>query len=548
MATMKLRFDDSLEYQHDAINAVCDVYEGLPTGNPVFSISYNTGLGFKVSELGIANPDLPQDEMILGNVQRVQERNGITKISALPLREFAIEMETGTGKTYVYLRTAFELNKRYGFRKFVIVVPSIAIREGVLHSIETMRDHFRTLFGTPFDAFVYDGKQSNQLRGFAMANAMQIMVINIQAFQRDFKDEAGPRRGGGNVIYREQDRLNGWRPIDFLQQTRPFVIVDEPQKVQGTASHVALTRLNPCSLVQYSATFDSPTKLYRLGPIEAHQQRLVKQIEVASVLEQLDGNNAYVRLLKVDIAKQRVQLEINIGQGDAVARKPVWVKQRSDLYELSKHRLEYQDRWVVDDLSFDPVDGYVDFDNGQAVTLGASTGGLDDEVMRAQVHETVREHLEKELRLTSQGIKVLSLFFIDRVANYRQYGEDGAESLGKIGQWFEESYRELTSKGRFASLGVDDVGAIHDGYFSVDKKGRVKDTTGKTADDESTYDRIMRNKERLLSFSDPLRFIFSHSALREGWDNPNVFQICTLKETKSIDNKRQELGRGLRLP
>jgi type III restriction enzyme len=302
-------------------------------------------------------------------------------------------------------------------------------------------------------------------------------------------------------------------------------------------------------MVQYSATFDSPNKVYRLGLIEAHQQRLVKQIEVASVLEEIDGNTAYVNLLRVDIDKQRAQIEINTGSGDKVQRKTFWIKQRDDLYTESGERLEYQDQWVVDTISFDPEYGYIDFANGQSVALGQSKGSLDDDVMRAQVHETVREHLEKELRLRDQGIKVLSLFFIDKVANYRVYHDDGTESLGKIGQWFEEPYTELTAKyERFRPLAVDDVSAIHDGYFSIDKKGRIKDTTGKTADDESTYDRIMKNKEKLLSFDDPLRFIFSHSTLREGWDNPNVFQICTLKETKSVDSKRQEIGRGLRLP
>lgn len=546
MATMKLRFDDSLEYQQEAIAAVTDLFDGLPPGNPVFSIAYNTDIGLRVSELGIANPDMPDPDRLLANLHAVQERNGITKVTALATPEFAVEMETGTGKTYVYLRTAFELNRQYGVSKFIIVVPSVAIREGVQHSIVTMKSHFEALYSTKFDHVVYDGKQSNQLRAFAQANTMQLMVINIQAFQRDFEKEGGR---GGNLIYRENDRLNGWRPIDYLQETRPFVIIDEPQKVQGKASQAGLARLNPSCMVQYSATFSSPYKVYRLGPIEAHQQRLVKQIEVSSVVEEIDANQAYVQLLNVDIDKQRARIEINTGQGDTVTRKSFWVRQRDDLYTRSGERLEYDGQWIVDTISFDPDNAYVEFANGQEVTLGQAKGSLDDDVMRVQVYETVREHLEKELRLKDQGIKVLSLFFIDRVANYRVYDDEGHESLGKIGQWFEAAYTELTTKyQRFQPLAVDDVGAIHDGYFSVDRKGRVKDTSGKTADDESTYDRIMRNKEKLLSFDDPLRFIFSHSALREGWDNPNVFQICTLKETKSVDSKRQEIGRGLRLP
>lgn len=547
---MKLKFDGSLEYQQDAINAVCDLFDGLPLAESSLSISVNTGF-YRVSELGIGNQDQIDRDQMLGNLQAIQERHKITKVAALNALEFAIEMETGTGKTYVYLRTAFELNRRYGFKKFVIVVPSVPIREGVLHSIATMAEHFKTLYGVPFDHFVYTSKQANQLRSFATSNTMQLMVINIQAFQRDFKEDTTTlsKRGAGNVIYREQDKLNGWRPIDYLRATKPFVIIDEPQKVQGTASQVALSRLDPLCMVQYSATFDSPNKVYRLGPIEAHQQKLVKQIEVASVLEELDDNTAYVALREVDIVKQRAQVEINTGAGENVKRKTVAVKLNDDLYLKSGERLEYEEGYRVNSISFDPASGYVEFANGTMVSLGQATGAHDEALMRAQVYETVREHLDKELRLIAQGIKVLSLFFIDKVANYRDYQDDGTESLGKIGEWFEESYRELTTKyERFRPRAEENIAAIHDGYFSRDKKGRIKDTSGKTAEDDSTYELIMQNKEKLLSLGEPLRFIFSHSALREGWDNPNVFQICTLNETKSIVKKRQEIGRGLRLP
>lgn len=299
---MKLRFDDSLEYQTEAINAVCNLFDGLPVAQSSLSISYNTDV-IRVTELGIGNQDQLDPERVLANIRNVQERHKITQVASLDGFEFAVEMETGTGKTYVYLRTAFELNRRYGFKKFVIVVPSVPIREGVLHSIATMAEHFKTLYGIPSDHFVYSGKQSNQLRAFATSNTMQLMVINIQAFQRDFKEDGGGRRGGGNIIYREQDKLNGWRPIDYLKATKPFLIIDEPQRVQGVASQDALKRLDPLCMVQYSATFDSPNKVFRLGPIEAHQQWLVKQIEVASVLEEIDGNTAYVKLTQVDITK-----------------------------------------------------------------------------------------------------------------------------------------------------------------------------------------------------------------------------------------------------
>jgi type III restriction enzyme len=547
---LKLKFDAALPFQRAAIDAALGLFEGQPLADSGLAISFNTG-PLQLSELGGTGNNLVLgDAEILTNLRRVQEQNGIPKVATLGSRDFAVEMETGTGKTYVYLRSAFELHQTYGFTKFVIVVPSVPIREGVLHSISIMRDHFAALYGTPFDHFVYDSKQLGRLRAFATANTLQLMVINIQAFQRDVKDADADTSGAGsaNVIYREQDRLSGQRPIDFLRATRPVVIVDEPQKMEGTASTAAIARLNPLCTLRYSATYDSPNKIYRLGPIEALDQKLVKRIEVASVVEESNLNDAYVRLLKTDARTMTAQVEINVGSGAAATRKRVPVKSGHDLFAVSWERQEYRDGFIVEEITFGAGDERIVFSSGREVKLGQATGGLGDEVMRAQVYETVREHLDKEKKLRPRGVKVLSLFFIDRVANYRVYNDGGSWSLGKIGQWFEDAFRELTAKPLYRGLIADPVDKVHNGYFSEDRKGAYRDTSGVTKDDDATYELIMREKERLLSFDEPLRFIFSHSALREGWDNPNVFQICTLNETRSVIRKRQEIGRGLRLP
>lgn len=479
----------------------------------------------------------------------MQERNQIQTTTIMGDPRFAVEMETGTGKTYVYLRTIFELHRLYGLKKFVIVVPSIPIREGVLHSISTMRDHFRGLYDVTFEHFVYDSSRLTQIRSFAMANTIQIMVINIQAFIRDLEAK-DTGRGAGNVIYREFDKLNGLRPIEYIQQTNPVVIVDEPQRVQAEKSQQAIRNLNPLVTLEYSATFESPQKIYRLGPIEAYEQKLVKQIEVASVQQEEDANTAYVKFIQSDIAKRRTQIEITGGGVTDPRRQRVWIKQDDDLELKSDRRPEYQHGFRVTSLGWEPGNEYVEFSGGLRVTPETALGEMTDNIMRAQIETTIRQHFERELSLREHGIKVLSLFFIDRVANYREYDEQGNPQPGKIARWFEEIYASLRARypDRYGRLEHPPVEQLHDGYFSVDSQKRARDTTGKTAGDEDTYELIMRDKERLLSLDEPLRFIFSHSALREGWDNPNVFQICTLNETRSVDKKRQEIGRGLRLP
>ncbi|MBL0404464.1 DEAD/DEAH box helicase family protein [Microvirga aerilata] len=555
---MKLKFDPSLQYQQDAISAVVSVFNGQPyvqTGAMAFQ-SLQIG-GLFQTELGMGNRLIIPDETILTNIRTIQEANRIEKVTALEGREFSVEMETGTGKTYVYLRTIFELNKVYGFKKFIIVVPSVAIREGVLKSIEVTKDHFQTLYENfPFDYFVYDSKRLGKVRQFASSNQIQIMVINIQSFQKDVADKDLTEMTEDdlkklNVINRENDRMSGRRPIEFIQAANPIVIIDEPQSVDTTEkSKRAIRNLNPLVTLRYSATHRDPYNLiYRLDPIKAYDLRLVKRIEVASVRSGDNFNDAYVKLLKTDNKNGiKAQVEIHKASPSGPKATKMWVKQGDDLFVKSGEREVYRDGYIVQNIDCTPGSEYLEFNQGKFLEMGQEVGGTGEDLMKAQVYETVEQHLKKERALKGKGLKVLSLFFIDRVANYRIYNPDGTTSLGKIGRWFEEAYLELTTKPIYKGLIPFTVSEVHNGYFSQDKEGRAKDTRGNTADDEDTYNLIMRDKERLLDPKVALRFIFSHSALREGWDNPNVFQICTLSETQSVEKKRQEIGRGLRLP
>jgi type III restriction enzyme len=552
MNDLKLKFDATLDYQHDATSSIVELFTGMPLAEASFSLaSRSVGqLGF--SELGIANP-VPDDETafadaVYANLRTIQERNGIAMSSTLDGMNFSVEMETGTGKTYVYLRTIFELHKTFGFTKFIIVTPSIAIREGVLAGIDLLRNHLRSLYdNVPFDAAVYDSRHLGRVRQFATSNTIQLLVMNLQAFQKDIDEDSDPAKA--NIINRAQDRMSGRRPIEFIQATRPIVIMDEPQNMESEAAVVAIARLNPFCTLRYSATHKRMYNLtYRLGPIDAYDLNLVKRIEVASVVADDNPNAAFVRLHAVQAARARAQVEINHGAGRSFRTRKIWIKAGDDLAVLSNGRQEYADGWIVSDISFRPGAEVVEFTNGTEISLTVASASFDEDVRRAQVVETVRQHFDKERTLRPLGIKVLSLFFIDKVANYRAIDEGGNAVLGPIGQWFEEAYTELASKPRYSNLELPPVKQAHDGYFSVDSKRRPKDTRGDGVADVDTYDLIMRDKERLLSMDEPLRFIFSHSALREGWDNPNVFQICTLNDARSSDRKRQEIGRGLRLP
>ncbi len=537
---MKLSFEPNLEYQLDAVRAAVDLFEGQAAKQAVNYFGTEQEDVFNLLD-GIGNSLALQDGQLLENLKKVQERNGIDVEAPTSLdgnMHFSVEMETGTGKTYVYLRTIYELSKKYGFKKFVVVVPSIAIREGVLKSLQITEDHFQTLYdNTPLRYYVYDSKRISQLRGFATGNNIEVLVINIDAFAKD-----------ENVINRPNDKLNGQEPIKFIQTVKPIVIVDEPQNMESDKRKQAIANLNPLCTLRYSATHRNVYNLiYKLDPVKAYDLGLVKQIEVDSVLEENSLNGAFIALESIKPAKRgisaKVTIDINAPAG--VSRKAVNIRVGDDLYTLSNGREVYREGYKVEEI--DASCNRITLSNAEEIYCGQRHNDLGDEVMKVQIRRTIEEHLQKELSLNRQGIKVLSLFFIDRVANYRTYDVNGNVVKGKIAKWFEEIYGELSQKPAYKTLRQESVEKIHNGYFSQDKKGRVKDTNGETQADDDTYSLIMKDKEALLDINNPLRFIFSHTALREGWDNPNVFQICTLSETHSEMKKRQEIGRGLRL-
>lgn len=529
---MRIQLDPDQDYQLDAVNAVADLFEGQTTGGGLDNSTWLTAMtGLEFTDLALGNTLHLTSEAIADNLKRIQARNGVDA-SATGEPIFTVEMETGTGKTYVYLRTIFELHERYGWKKFIIVVPSVAIREGVLKSIELMREHFKDLYGNvPFDTWMYDSAQASRLRSFATSNALQILILNIQAF--DKKDI--------NVIHQESDRMSGYRPLEFIQSSRPILILDEPQNMVSEKRKDAIASLNPLFEVRYSATHKEIVNLvYRLDPVQAYDLGLVKRIEVSSVLEEPDFNRPYIRLKRITEKPITAVLEMDVEAKTGPARRDVRIKQAgTDLFEVSGHREQYRD-WIVAEI--DLGNERIQFSNGVVLRKGEATGAEQDAVMRAQVRETIKRHFEKERAVSklpeSERMKVLSLFFIDRVANY-------APEDGKIRKWFIEEYESVSTQ--YRELQPLPVDVVHGGYFSQDKSG-PKDTRGNSKADDETYELIMRDKERLLSLAEPLRYIFSHSALREGWDNPNVFQICTLNETRSELKKRQEIGRGLRLP
>ncbi|CAN5204487.1 hypothetical protein BH18GEM1_BH18GEM1_16010 [soil metagenome] len=532
---MKIKFDADQEYQLEAVRSVVDLFDGQPLAAGPHEVRLSATRGDLFTDTGVANRLLIHDEQILESVRTVQGRSGIPVTDELAGLNFSVEMETGTGKTYVYLRTIYELRRRYGFRKFIVVVPSVAIREGVLKNIELTRDHFADLYGkVPVDSWIYDSREVSRLRQFANSNQLQVLILNIDGFNK--KDIA--------VIHRENDRLSGRRPIEFIQATNPIVVIDEPQNMESETARAAITSLNPLCTLRYSATHRNPYNLvHRLDPVQAYDLGLVKRIEVDSVRDEGDFNRPYVRVRRVNATKSRIaaRVEIDVRQKDGARRKTITVTAGDDLVAKSGERSLYEG-YVVDEI--DAGRGHVSFANGIVLKEGETQGSYTDDLMRLQVEETVKEHCEKELvildQLSGQKLKVLSLFFIDRVANY-------AAEDGKIRRWFLEAYEERAAQSRYARLRLPPVSDVHNGYFA-ESKGIPKDTSGSTRADDEAYALIMRDKERLLSPEEPLRFIFSHSALREGWDNPNVFQICTLNETRSELRKRQEIGRGLRLP
>lgn len=534
---MKLTFDPNLEYQQEAIRSVIGLFEGQTLEDSDYSYDMRGDGQFDFID-GIGNRLILNESQILANLQKVQEQNGVSISESLEGMHFSIEMETGTGKTYVYLRTIYELNRKFGFKKFVIVVPSVPIREGVLKNLKITHNHFQTLYDNiPVNYKVYDRNRISQLRGFATSDNIEILVINIDSFAKD-----------ENVINKPNDKLNGEEPIKFIQQTNPIVIVDEPQNMESEKRSLAIANLNPLCTLRYSATHrNSYNLVYSLNPVKAYDMGLVKLIEVDSIQEENSQNGAFVELTDINTTKTKItaKVTIDVNDKDGVKRKSVKVKTGDDLYNLSKSREIYRNGYIIEGL--DASEGFISFSNKEILYKGQQLGGYKDDMMKFQIRRTIEEHLSKELKLNQQGIKVLSLFFIDRVANYRSYDAQGTSAKGKFAIWFEEIYKELITKPIYQSLNRYPVEKLHNGYFSQDKKGQLKDTSGETQADDDTYNLIMKDKEMLLDINNPLRFIFSHTALREGWDNPNVFQICTLNETKSEMKKRQEIGRGLRL-
>jgi type III restriction enzyme len=544
---MKLKFDANQQYQLDAIKSVVDVFDGRPASSDGLKFEiYKADDGFDFAEYGFANQMLIDDDQIAENTEVIQKRNGIPKEmredpGEQPFPEFTIEMETGTGKTYVYLRSIHELIQKYGFQKFVIVVPSVAIREGVLKNLQVTSEHFENLYGkTSLDYFEYDSSRLGQLRNFATTDTPQIMIINIDSFNKD-----------KNIMNRPNDQMSGRTPLSFIQQTQPVVIMDEPQNMETKTAKEAIASLNPLCTFRYSATHRShPNLLYRLDPVDAYKMGLVKQIEVSSVVETDNVNHAYISVENIEKKSKGLgaTLEIQKDDGGTVrtGKKTVYVG--DDLFDASNGREVYKNNFTVEAIDIER--GLIEFGNRVILEEGEVHGGMSEDVMKTQIDETVKAHLEKELELREYGIKVLSLFFIDKVANYRIYN-DGPESHepGKIAKWFEEAYEDYRKQSRYGDLNLPEAEFVHDGYFAKDSKGRIKDShSGEAKTDVDAYELIMKDKERLLSFDEPLKFIFSHSALREGWDNPNVFQICTLNETKSEIKKRQEIGRGVRIP
>jgi type III restriction enzyme len=553
---MKLHFDSKQEFQLEAVKSITDIFEGQPLsgGDFEFSISQQ---GELLTENGFGNKLDLTDEQILKNVNIIQKSNSIELSQNLQrlmykdldddgkeqlietyIPNFSIEMETGTGKTYVYLRTIYELNKLYGFKKFVIVVPSIAIREGVLKNLQITDEHFQNLYDkVQVNADVYDSKKVSNLRGFASTNSIQILVINIDSFAKDL-----------NIINKPNDRLTGKKPIEFIQSTRPIVIMDEPQNMETDNRKKAIANLNPLCTLRYSATHTNLYNLvYSLNPVKAYDLGLVKQIEVDSVLSENDFNSPYLQLENISRSGNSIKAKIKIDviTSEGIKRKSVTASgKNNDLFRLSNDNERYDGIKIQE---FDFGNEQIELTNGTVLKKGETQGGMNDEIMKYMIDKTIEEHIRKEKIYKDKGIKVLSLFFIDKVKNYREYDADGNPKKGKFAEWFEELYQKEISKPTYKDLISHPIDSIHNGYFSQDSKGRVKDTLGESQIDDDTYKLIMQEKEKLLDLNVPLRFIFSHSALREGWDNPNVFQICTLNETKSEIKKRQEIGRGLRL-
>jgi type III restriction enzyme len=561
---MKLHFEDHLDYQKAAIESIVNLFKGQEISRSEFTVTFrpestpNMSLGMEESQLGIGNRLLLVDEEIEDNLRKVQLQNGLRPTEKLVSGDFTVEMETGTGKTYVYLRTIFELNKNYGFTKFVIVVPSVAIKEGTYKTLQITQEHFEGLYpkAKGYEYFLYDSSKLGQVRNFATSSNIQIMVTTVGAINK--KDV--------NNLYKENENTGGEKPIDLVRATNPIIIVDEPQSVDGGLTgkgKEALSAMNPLCTLRYSAThIEKHHMTFRLDAVDAYERGLVKQIEVASLQIDSGNNKPYIRLESTHNRKGSItaKIELDVQRGKNIRREILTVEDGDDLEQIS-NRAIYEDMQIgtitcgKDNESIDVKgDGF-----DQVLRPGEAIGGVDpDQIKRLMIRRTIKEHFEKELTFAAnkQPIKVLSLFFIDSVEHYRQYDEDSNLVKGKYALMFEEEYRKLAKSADYQSLFKEidldtDAVEVHNGYFSIDKKGRSVETAENNQANrdnaERAYNLIMKEKESLLSFDTKLKFIFSHSALKEGWDNPNVFQICTLRDMGSERERRQTLGRGLRL-
>lgn len=575
---MKLQFKKQ-QYQTDAVESTVDIFNGQPNQRlldykmdhgKMYVISNGKRIeqtDFVVNEndTGYKNGEIVlSEDKLLKNIHQIQTQNNIhlsnEVIKRLGACQLDIEMETGTGKTYVYIKTMFELNKRYGWTKFIVVVPSIAIREGVKKSFDITQDHFMELYGKKTRYFVYNSDNLNQIDTFSQSADISVMIINTQAFNTSMKE--GAKNKYARIIYDKRDEFGSRRPIDVIAANRPIIILDEPQKMGGAATQTALARFNPLFTLNYSATHrETHNPVYVLDALDAYNQKLVKKIEVVGFeLRNLKGTESYIYFDSVVLSKNEppmVRMEIDVqSKSGNIKRAYKNVGEGDDLYYLSGEMEQYRGYMLTE---IDPLRGKAIFGNGVTLNVKDIQGNITaDHKARIQIRETIKAHFRKESALFKRGIKCLSLFFVDEVANYRQYDEDGNQLLGRYGEIFEQEYmaelnnnQNMFDPDYMSYLGSISAHATHAGYFSIDKKGHAINSALKRgsnqSDDISAYDLILKNKERLLSLDEPVRFIFSHSALREGWDNPNVFQICSLRQSNSVSQKRQEVGRGLRL-
>ncbi len=571
---MKFKFKIQ-QYQTDAVDATVNVFAGQPSKT---NAQYRRDLGKLKSYsqlddvfVGYRNSDVElQSHQLLANIQHQQTLGNIPKSTKLSLPDglgacsLDIEMETGTGKTYVYIKTMFELNKRYGWSKFIVVVPSIAIREGVYKSFTMLEDHFIELYGKKARHFIYNSSNLTQIDSFSSDASINVMIINVQAFNTSLNADKNVegRKGdaAARIIYSKRDDFQSRRPIDVISANRPIIIMDEPQKMEGVATQKSLKNFKPLFVLNYSATHKtSHNCVYALDAFDAYRQRLVKKIQVKGItLQNLLGNQSYIYFDSIVLSKNRapeVKLEIEIKGAASTRRQICKFSQNDSLFD--KSQLPAYKGYVITDIN--PRTNTVYFMNGDSLKKGEVMGDVSEkQLQRIQIRETIKSHFEKEATLFKQGIKTLSLFFIDEVANYKSYDEEGEVVKGDLWKAFEDEYNYFLNEN--LSLFEDDyqrylkrfsASEVHNGYFSIDKKGHAINSAlsrgEDTSNDITAYDLILKNKERLLSFEEPTRFIFSHSALREGWDNPNVFQICTLRHAASATAKRQEVGRGLRI-